>query len=68
MDYAEQIKTVDQVNSFTYFEYLKLKRKPPRTHVEPISLNVKFLPMEEIQPARTQSRLLLLSYLNWTHN
>ncbi len=28
MDYAEQVKTVNQVDSFTYFEYLKLKRKP----------------------------------------
>jgi hypothetical protein len=30
MDYAEQTKSVDQVNALTYFEYLKLKRKPPK--------------------------------------
>jgi hypothetical protein len=35
MDYAEQVKTVNLVDSFTYFEYLKLKRKPPKVETKP---------------------------------
>jgi hypothetical protein len=35
MDYAEQTKTGNLVSSFTYFEYLKLKRKPPKVETKP---------------------------------
>ncbi len=35
MDYVEQAKTANQVGSFTYFEYLKLKRKPPKVETKP---------------------------------
>jgi hypothetical protein len=35
MDYAEQVKTADLVGSFTYREYLKLKRKPPKVETKP---------------------------------
>ncbi len=35
MDYAQQAKTENQVFSFTYFEYLKLKRKPPKVETKP---------------------------------
>jgi hypothetical protein len=45
MDYAEQIKTVTHGNSFTYFEYLKLKRKPPKVKTKP---ETKQLPMVTI--------------------
>jgi hypothetical protein len=34
MDYAEQVKTADLVGSFTYREYLKLKRKPPKAETK----------------------------------
>ncbi len=35
MDYAEQAKTENLVFSFTYFEYLKLKRKPQKVETTP---------------------------------
>jgi hypothetical protein len=35
MDYAQQAKTVNQVDSFTYFEYLNLKRKPQKVETTP---------------------------------
>jgi hypothetical protein len=35
MDYVEQAKTANQVGSFTYFEYLKLKRNPPKVETKP---------------------------------
>jgi hypothetical protein len=34
MDYAQQAKTENLVFSFTYFEYLKLKRKPPKVETD----------------------------------
>jgi hypothetical protein len=35
MDYAEQVKNVQLVERFTYFDYLKLKRKPPKVKTKP---------------------------------
>ncbi len=35
MDYVEQAKTENKVLSFTYREYLKLKRKPPKVETKP---------------------------------
>jgi hypothetical protein len=35
MDYVEQAKTANLVGSFTYFDYLKLKRKPPKVETNP---------------------------------
>jgi hypothetical protein len=34
MDYAEQTKTVTNGNSFTFAEYRKLKRKPPKAETK----------------------------------
>ncbi len=34
MDYAEQVKNVQLVGRFTYYEYLKLKRKPPKAETK----------------------------------
>jgi excisionase family DNA binding protein len=39
MDYVKQIKKIDQVNFFTYCEYLKLKRKPPKVETKPEIMN-----------------------------
>ncbi len=48
MDYAEQVKTADLVGSFTYREYLKLKRKPPAARK---SQNGSALPFSSLREA-----------------
>jgi hypothetical protein len=35
MDYVKEVKKIDQVKFFTYCEYLKLKRKPPKVETKP---------------------------------
>jgi hypothetical protein len=35
MDYAEQVKNVKHVLRFTYTDYRKLKRKPPKVETAP---------------------------------
>ncbi len=59
MDYAQQAKTENQVFSFTYFEYLKLKRKPTK-------LDVLLKVHENLTPHSTRPRIgVTVKFLTW---
>jgi hypothetical protein len=54
MDYAEQLKIIHEVNDFTFYKYLNLKRKPPKVKTKP-----------ETKPLNCSASLLFNPSLIW---